>query len=345
MNKIKDRFVNNFRIFNSLTMRHLKVFFNNKIRVFYTLMVPVIILFVYILFLKDLELNAIKNELFKMNIEQTEELIKLISTVVDAWMLSGIIVVSNITISLQTNNIIVEDKDSGVNRDFIASPISKKILISSYFFYNFIITFGLCIIVLFINYIYLGIVGNFYVGFVDFSLMFSTLFFISIVSTLVTVFITLFIKNEPTLSSIVTIFSTAIGFLTGAYMPISMFPKFVQYTCAFFPTTYSCSLMRFAFLNTPLSNLERYLKVNPSILPPNSSAIDVVNIIRNSYGYNVDFFGINIDPTISAVITTAFVIVFAILNLLFASNITRMEGPIKIGAIKYKIKESKKLSK
>ena len=41
-------------VFGQLTRRHLLVFFKNKIRLFYTLLVPVIIFAVYIFFLRNL---------------------------------------------------------------------------------------------------------------------------------------------------------------------------------------------------------------------------------------------------------------------------------------------------
>ena len=59
---------NSFHIFFQLTKRHFLVFFKNKIRVFYTLMVPLIILAVYICFLRELELSTVENMLYQLNI-------------------------------------------------------------------------------------------------------------------------------------------------------------------------------------------------------------------------------------------------------------------------------------
>ena len=44
----------NVSVFFQLTRRHLLVFFKNKIRLMYTLLVPVIIFAVYIFFLRQL---------------------------------------------------------------------------------------------------------------------------------------------------------------------------------------------------------------------------------------------------------------------------------------------------
>ena len=49
----------NVSVFFQLTRRHLLVFFKNKIRLMYTLLVPVIIFAVYIFFLRTLELSTV----------------------------------------------------------------------------------------------------------------------------------------------------------------------------------------------------------------------------------------------------------------------------------------------
>ena len=105
-------------VFGQLTRRHLLVFFKNKIRLMYTLLVPVIIFVVYIFFLRQLELSTVRNTLedwnkeYGLSLEMTGQLQVYIETLVDSWMLSGIAALSSITVSLQTNNVFVEDKQS-----------------------------------------------------------------------------------------------------------------------------------------------------------------------------------------------------------------------------------------
>ena len=55
--KIKTNY---FEQLLSLTKRHLLVFVNSRIRMFFTLMVPFIIFVIYIFFLRDLELMTIE---------------------------------------------------------------------------------------------------------------------------------------------------------------------------------------------------------------------------------------------------------------------------------------------
>ena len=339
MNKTKTR---NFDIFYNLVKRHLLVFLNNKIRLFYTLLVPIIILAVYVLFLRELEITSVQSALepyFKeygaLNIHK-EEFMKNIMVLVDSWMLSGIVTLSTITVSLQTNNTFVEDKENGVNRDFISSPINKNILISSYFVFNFIISFLICFVVVLIAFLYLAINKEFYFDFVDFISIVVVLLVNVILNTLITVFICIFIKSSSTLSAIIAMFSTAIGFLIGAYMPISMLPIWVRNLCAFFPSTYGCGLMRYAFLSAPLSNLNDFL-INNSIM----SQAEVTRLfeeLNNGFGYNIKFFDVSVNPQWQSLIVIVSIFVFLILNVIFGGKLTIVDDGFK----KIK-KESKKL--
>lgn len=321
----------NKHVFASLLKRHLKVLLSNKTRMFYALMVPIIILFVYILFLRNMELTAVSNGLQELGFK-TEEftggLLKNVKTIVDAWMFSGIVSITTITISLQTNSLLVEDKESGVNKDFISSPIKKETLITSYFIYNLIITVSLTIIIQLVVMLILACYGEFYLGMADFLTMTAVILLNCIPTTLIAVFICMFIKTEPVLTSIIAIFSAAIGFLTGAYMPISMLPKAVGYLCGFVPGTYSCSLIRYSYLRTPFNNLEAFLHNNPEILPGGTKIDDVMNLVRSNFGYDIDFFGMNITPNWSVLITAIVTVVFLVLCLVFSSNVVKVESEV-----------------
>ena len=160
MNAIKK----NLNIFFNLTKRHIILFFKSKFAIFYSFMVPVVILVIYILFLKDLEINSVNSILneYGLILSNDEELFRLVQGLVDSWMLSGILAVSCITVSLQTNYILVRDKESGVNKDFKASPVSKRVISSSYFVFNFIVTFLINIFFMIVCFIYLAYNGEFY---------------------------------------------------------------------------------------------------------------------------------------------------------------------------------------
>ncbi len=320
----------NFNILWMLTKRHLKMIFANHIRMMYTLMVPVVILVIYILFLRDLEITMAKNtlsDIYAISANSLNgDLIHHVSSIIDSWMMSGLLAISIITISLQTNSLIVEDKEHGINRDFVSSPINKNVLIVSYFLYNFIVTSVLSTIVFIICMVTIGAYGEFMISFGDFFLIFIVILFSVILSTLITTFVCLFINTEGVLASIIAVFSAGAGFLMGAYMPVSMLPKGIQYFCAVFPLTYPCALTRFAFLRTPLENLQGFLTNNPDLVPAGHQVNDLMNTLESNFGYRINFFGVSdIGPDLSSLVMIAFIVLFLILNIIFAGRLARLE--------------------
>lgn len=335
-------------IFFQLTKRHLLVFFKNKIRLLYTVLVPVIIFVVYLLFLRGLELDGIKSALIQMGLESndpemrtvTDALLqdavfwKHVNTLVDSWMLSGIIGLSAITVSLQTNAVIVEDKENGVNRDFVSSPIPKNLLIASYFFFNFIVTALVCVIFLLVCLIYLAAAGEFVLTFANFLTIFVVMLFSTISATLVTVFICSEIKAEGTHATVVALFSTAIGFLIGAYMPLGMLPVWVQGICGLMPGTYSCALLRYGFMSTPIAQLSEYLTGTLQM----QNATELLGVLTDSFGYRLNFFGVTVNEQMQSVALAVFTIVFLFLNVGVGKNIASVLG---VGKIKKRKKKEK----
>ncbi|MCD8295036.1 MAG: ABC transporter permease [Clostridia bacterium] len=310
-------------MFFQLTKRHLLVFFKNKIRVFYTLMVPVIIFIVYIFFLRSLELSTVVSVLESADIfsdMRTDELNLLINTLVDSWMLSGITALSTFTVSIQTNTIIVCDKENGVNRDFIASPVSSSVLIASYFLFNFVVTFLICFVFILICFIYLACLGEFMLTFVAFLEILGVLALTTIVATLFTTFISSFIKHEATLTGLVAIFSTAVGFLMGAYLPFSQLPKWVQDVCMFIPGPYSCAIFRHAFMYVPMDSLYSYA------LGAFENADELMSSMMNSFGYNLEFFNVEVGTGWQAFAIVAYSAILAVLNVFSGRKLVTVLG-------------------
>ena len=324
---MKKNNTRNADIFFQLTKRHLLVFFGNKVRVMYTLLVPVIIFAVYIFFLRDLELLTVQNELIKLGLNEDETLIHYCESLVDSWMISGIIGLSTITVALQANTIIVEDKQNGVNRDFASSPIHKNILIGSYFFYNFIVTALICCIFFLVCLVYLAAMGEFLITLLNALTVFAVMLYSTVAATLMTVFVCSFVKTEATMMSIVAVFSTAIGFLIGAYMPLGMLPVWVQGICGFIPGTYSFALLRYGFMATPLAELTEYVSLLPQL--GDGAGVRLIETLTGSFGYNLNFFGVSVTAPFQALALGVFILLFLFLNVGVGKKLAAVLGMTK----------------
>ncbi len=305
----------------ALTGRHLEVFFKNKMTFFFSLLVPLITLIIYILFLRSLEFSSVDSVLAEFGIAQEKyaDIYTQAHGLVDGWMLSGILAVSCITVSLNTCYIVISDRETGVNRDFAASPISKHAIVLSYLLFNIIVTFIICFVILAICLVYLNAVAAFYLSFTNVLLVLLTLIASILSASLITLLIASFISAGSVFNSIMAIISAGIGFLIGAYMPVKMLPKGSDILCSLFPGTYSAGILRNLFLENQFIHLSDYML---------SSGIssDTINTILTALGenfsLNVSFFGTGIELTAGwmALALLCWIALSAILFIIFTSH-------------------------
>lgn len=312
MKTITNRFLDQFRVFLSLTKRHIMVFFKNWTTVLFTMMVPLIILVVYVLFLRQMEISAINPVIEEVVENPDKEMMREIYALADSWMIAGVLAVSCITVSLNTNSIMVRDKERGISKDFLSSPISSRMVMYSYFTFNTIITFAVNFIVLCICMIYLVCYGALLISAMDFFALIGILLLSTMNAAFLTFFLCSFINRESTLSALVAIFSAAIGFLIGAYFPVSMLPKGIEYLTSFFPGTYSASLFRNYLMSGPMEMLEKEL-LNMGI-----QADSILGTLRETFSFDINFFQWNVPQQLQAWILACFTAIFGGICLLFS---------------------------
>ncbi|NCA95060.1 MAG: hypothetical protein EOM79_03115, partial [Epsilonproteobacteria bacterium] len=125
-----------FRLFDDylyniwhLTKRNILIFFQNKTTLVFSMMAPVLILVIYILFMGDFQINTIRGFIPDGQSVSDAD----IATVANAWMISGILGISSLTISLNSMFVAISDRERRIVDDFTASPVKLVNLTLSYF--------------------------------------------------------------------------------------------------------------------------------------------------------------------------------------------------------------------
>ncbi|MCI7220532.1 MAG: ABC transporter permease [Candidatus Enterosoma sp.] len=318
-NKNKIERPNQFAIMLTMVKRNLKVYFKNVPIVIFTLMVPLAVLAVYALFLRPMEAQQIRSALEQFNIilkpEQNPDdldFLKKIYGIADCWMMSGVLAVSCITVSLNSNYIMVKDKENDANKDMLSSPISPRTIMFSYFLFNFLVTFLVIFIVFLLCLLWLALYNAYMIDVIDFFSILGALILSVMSASLATFFIASFIKTDSVLSTIVAIFSAGIGFLIGAYLPDSMMPDTIKNLTALFPGTYSTTLLRNFFVHTPMVKLIESGRINEGF----------INEFVNMFGFNIKFFNIEVSVPIMWLVLFISIIIFLVLNMIFSSRNT-----------------------
>lgn len=297
---------NDMYVLGTMAKRNLKLFFLDKAGVFFSLLAPLIVLILYVLFLRDVQIDSITAGFEGITLDA-----KKVASFIDSWMISGTVSIACLTVSLSACTTMVTDRSKGINKDGLASPVKNWSIKLSYFLSNYIITVMICLVVLFIGFIYIAATGGWAVSVGEVFALIGTVFFSALSATLLMCFIAYFIKTETVMGAVVGIMSAMLGFLLGAYMPLSTFPKAIQIICGIIPGTHATGIFKNLFMTGALNNLAEGLPV------------EAVGDLKDTFGMNVNFFGANIGIAGMIGIVAASIVIFFVLNVVAVTLLSK----------------------
>ncbi len=292
-----------FHMIYSQTMRNLKIFLKDKANIFFALLSPLIVLGLYILFLGRIQTDGLLSALQEMGVSGGE---KEIRSFADCWMLSGVMASACITVPLCACGVMVQDRNRGIRADLAASPVPGWMPPAAYFFS--VVAAGLIIgfAVLVICLVWLAATGSWFLSVADVLVLLGTLVMSVLSSSTLLVFVVGFLRTEGAFTGLNVILGTVIGFLIGAYMPLSVFPTGVQYVTLFVPGSYSAGIFRNCFMNGALDNIAQ--NISP----------EFADALASQYALKLNFFGTDMPAWVMAIVLGATVLLFAVANLLAA---------------------------
>lgn len=216
-----------------LVKRNLKLYFRDKVSVFFSLLGVFVILGLYVLFLGEM-MTAQMNRVTGMDS----------GNLMTSWIIAGVISVTTITTCNGAFGIMVEDRALKKLRDFKVSPIKRWQLVLSYILSSMIIGFLMSVLTLVLGEIYIYVNGGSTLSF-QALLEVLGLIILSIFSASSLIFFVIsFMKSQNAFGTASTIIGTLIGFLTGIYIPIGNLPSGVQTLIKIFPLSHSGVLIR-----------------------------------------------------------------------------------------------------
>lgn len=238
--------------FKGMTTRNIKVFFKDKVTLFFSILTPLIVLGLYIIFLKATYMNGITSEL-----EPVKDLIKMsdVENIGNTWLISGILGTSTITVALNSLSVMVGDKDKKIDYDYNSSPAYGSVVVFSYFVGAFINTLLIAVSVLTFSLIAMSFTGDLYLT----ASIVLQLYLVTAIgcasSTMIMMIILSFFKNGSSLGAFEGIVSAAVGFIIGAYVPLGNFSSGVQTVLSFIPGSHIASLYRQLLMTNVTENI------------------------------------------------------------------------------------------
>lgn len=214
-----------------MVKRNLKIYFQDKAAVFFSMLSVIIIFALYIFFIGDSISSGLKF------LPHPNRLMR-------AWMLAGMLASASITTSLGAYGVMISDRENKTIKDFYSSPVSRRQIAGGYIITGFIISIIMSIFTLIFGEIYMGMIGGAVLDMDILLKLFGVIVLSAFASSAIASFIISFLKTNSAYSAASMIVGTLIGFLVGAYIPIGNLPENVQWLVKYFPCAHSAVLYR-----------------------------------------------------------------------------------------------------
>ena len=240
--------------------RNLLLFFKDWQSILFSLLTSIIVLVLYLLFLKGTFVSAIQSAM-----EQYPGLASMvpqkdIDMFANLFLLSGILGSAMISVPFSCITVLVKDRANKVDYDILATPMKRGQIIFAYFVSAVLTSTLLNSIILAVGLIGIRMQGNMYLNISQVIKAFSIVALGSISASAIFMIIVLFFKTVSACEAFFGILSAASGFVIGAYIPISQFSNEVQTVCNLFPASQITIMLRNILLNGLLEHINTSLQ-------------------------------------------------------------------------------------
>jgi len=262
----------------ALWFRNIKIFARNRVQLVFTIIMPFFFLYVFSSIFKN---DSIQNPV--------------------NYMLAGIVITTVFQTSLTIATSTIEDIVSGFMKEVLVSPVKRIQIAAGQLLSAATIATMQGIIILFIGYF----IGLKFTSLITPFAVIGVMIVVGLVFSGLGLFIAALVKNSQTFQIVITAITMPLTFLCGAYIPISMLPKTLQYIAYLNPMTYTTAFFRTIILektslttNQLVAEQLAFKIGNFVITPPISMAIvlifGLVFLLLSTFVFSrVDFSRIN----------------------------------------------------
>lgn len=238
------------------TKRNLLVFFQDKESILFSLLTSIIVLVLYLLFLKENFVDAIEMALESAGGVCDLTLKGQIETYSNVILLTGVLGSAMITVPYSSITTIVYDRERKIDYDISATPIHRWQIILSYFAAAVLSSVLLTGVILTIGLVVLIHTDGRNMSAVDIIAAYGVVALGSVSAAAIFMMIVLFFKSPSACGACSGMISAAAGFVVGAYIPISQFSGGLQTFCNIFPASQVTVLLRNALSRGILEKME-----------------------------------------------------------------------------------------
>ena len=240
--------------------RNVLLFFKDWQSILFSLLTSIIVLVLYLLFLKGTFVSAIQRAMEQYPGLASMVLQKDIDMFANLFLLSGILGSAMISVPFSCITVLVKDRANKVDYDILSTPLKREQIIFAYFVSAVLTSTLLTDIILAVGLIGIRMQGNMYLNISQVVKVFSVVALGSISASAIFMIVVLFFKTVSACEAFFGILSAASGFVIGAYIPISQFSNEVQTVCNLFPASQITIMLRNILLNGLLEHINTSLQ-------------------------------------------------------------------------------------
>ena len=235
--------------FLALVKRNCRLFFKDKGVFLPSLITPLILLFLFVAFLRNVYSDSIRSAAGAYPISDA-----LVSSIASGWLVSSLVAVCAVTIAFTANIIMVQDRSQGQRNDILVAPVRRSTVALAYFVSTYLVTLAFCLFALLAGFIYMAVAGwHLTVG--DCLLTLLDLMLLSLFGTAFSSLICAFLHTQGAVAAVQATVSSAYGFVCGAYMPLSGLTAWLKNAVMFLPGTYGTGLLRLHLMGSAMEEL------------------------------------------------------------------------------------------
>ncbi|WPC42718.1 ABC transporter permease [Clostridium sp. JS66] len=210
------------RAINAILIRNLTNFIRDRVRLFFTVFMSVVFLFIFSFVMKS-STTGIANP--------------------TNYLIAGIIIMTVFQAALNNSMLTIEDISSGFMKEILVAPISRYQISMGQILSSAVVAVLQGIIIL-----VLGLFIGLSTDLLQFIKLTAIMILVGITFSSMGLYLATLAKNSTNFQLIIGIITMPLTFLSGAYIPTTILPKFLLPIIYLNPLTYTTSIYRYITL-------------------------------------------------------------------------------------------------
>lgn len=268
------------------------------------MMTQIIILGLYLLFLNQNYVDSL-NSMFDSFHTTVDD--KLIDSLVNSWLVSGVIGTAVITVAMNALTVMISDKQNKIDYDYSASSVKGSTIVMSYFSGAVINTIVISAVLLTAGIVFWCVSGSQLPQFTELLQLYGLVILGSVSAVIILMFFVSFFKKNSSYAAFNTLVSVAIGFVIGAYIPVTQFSDSVQTLVNLVPGSHVAGMIRNILVNPCINDISAALNGADNGLFAEQA--------EKSFAVNLNIFGNEVDFSFMMIYTLGAIALFLVLNL------------------------------